>query len=174
MTHHLEILCYQIPTFLTNLLTPLQTQSFHPICSSFFPPCWLLITATTTYKQSMQNALQPSFLDYPILQQQAHQPEPRCQHVRYRFGRMVVQRDFERMDPGRKGGGDGGVVDWAEDEVDYAFWRRGRGFGDGRKGFESADDTYTRPFITSSTGLLIEYHEAVWSPVRWMKGCSKK
>lgn len=78
------------------------------------------------------------------------------------------------MDPRRKGRGDGSVVDWAEDEVDYAFWRRGRGFRDGHKRFESADNTYTRPFITSSTGLLIEYHETVWSPVRWMKGCSKK
>lgn len=73
---------------------------------------------------------------------------------------MMAQRDVERVDARWKGGGDGGVVDRAEDEVDYAFWGKRRGFGDVRKRLQSTDDTYTRSFVTSSTGLFIEYHEA--------------
>lgn len=81
---------------------------------------------------------------------------------------MMAQRDVERVNAGWKGG-DGGVVDWAEGEVDYAFWSKGRRFGDGRKGFKSPDNTYTGSLLTSSTGLFVEYHEAVWGPVRWME-----
>lgn len=72
----------------------------------------------------------------------------------------MAQRDVERVDARWKGGGDGGVVDWAEDEVDYAFWSKRRGFGDVRKRLQSTDDTYTRSFVTFSTGLFVEYHEA--------------